>query len=146
MNPLAAATLAVAALALAGVPAAAQDNTSWTFDVLEVTDRGDDAALVRLKPVPSGREFPRSCDELTIHSTFSPIGGTAPSGRRITRKDHRDAIRALLQAQMSNQILRVGSIDTGFGAIQDKPKCEVASRALVRLLEEDNVWAVYSFY
>ena len=141
-----AAALALAAIAILGAPALAQDNTSWTFDVLEVTDRGDDLVLVRLKPVPPGREFPRSCDELTIHSTFSPRNVTAPAGRTITRDDYVDAIRTLLQAKMSKRILRVGSIDTGFGAIMDKPKCEVASRALVRLMEEDNVWAVYSFY
>ena len=47
---------------------------------------------------------------------------------------------------MVKQILRVGSIDTGFGAISGKPKCEVASRAFRRLMESDGAWAVYSFY
>jgi len=145
MNRLAAA-LALTAIALVGAPAIAQDNTSWTFDVLEVTNQVDDNVLVRLKPVPPGREFPRSCDELTIHATFAPRKVSSPRGRTITRDDQIDAVRALLQAKLSKQILRVGSIDTGFGAIPEKPKCEVASRAFVRLLEEDNVWAVYSFY
>ena len=145
MNRLIAA-LVLAETFIVGASALAQDNTSWTFDVLEVLRLGDDDVLVRLKPVPPGRTFPRSCDELTIHSTFAPKKVTLPIARDISRDEHLEALRALLQAQSAKQILRVGSIDTGFGAIPDKPKCEVASRALKRLIEDDGVWAVYSFY
>ena len=145
MNPLVAA-FALAAIATAGAPALARDNTSWTFDVLGVLHRGDGDVVVRLKPVPPGREFPRSCGELTIHSTFAPRKVNAAVGRGITRDEHLEAIRALLQAQTVKQILRVGSIDTGFGAIPGAPKCEVASRAFRRLMEDDGAWAVYSFY
>jgi hypothetical protein len=137
--------LALAVLAFAGAPAMAEDDTSWTFDVLEVVHQGDDDVLVRLKPAPLGRKFPRSCDELTIHSTFAPrkVQG---SGRRTNRDEHVEALRALLQAQAEKRLIRVGSIDTGFGAIPNKPKCEVSSRVLRRLLEDDDVWAIYSFY
>ena len=144
MNRLIAA-LVLAETFIVGASALAQDNTSWTFDVLEVLRLVDDDVLVRLKPVPPGRTFPRSCDELTIHSTFAPlkIKGT---GRGTNRDEHVEALRALLQAQAVKRIIRVGSIDTGFGSIPDKPKCEVASRVLRRLMEDDGVWAVYSFY
>jgi len=140
------AALSLAAITVAAAPTAAEDNTSWTFDVLEVVQKRDDDVLVRLKPVPPGRDFPRSCDELTIHSTFAPSKVITPSGRKISRNAHSEAIRTLLQAKTAKSILRVGSIDTGFGAILGKPKCEVASRAFARLMEDDNVWAVYSFY
>ena len=46
------ASLALAPIVIAGSPAAAQDNTSWTFDVLEVVREHNDDVLVRLKPVP----------------------------------------------------------------------------------------------
>jgi len=140
------AALSLAALAMASAPATAIDNTSWTFDVLDVVIELDDNVLVRLKPVPPGRNFPRSCEELIIHSTFAPRKIHTPSGETISQDSHLEAIRTLLQAKNAKNLLRVGSIDTGFGAIPGKPKCEVASRAFSRLMEEDNVWAVYSFY
>lgn len=139
------AVLVLGVLAIAGAPAIAEDDRSWTFDVLEVVWHGDDDVLVRLKPAPSGRKFPRSCDELTIHSTFAPrkVKGY---GRDTSRDEHVEALRALLQAQAQKRLIRIGSIDTGFGAIPDKPKCEVSSRVLRRLIEDDDVWAIYSFY
>jgi len=136
---------ALTSAALASAPALAEDDTSWTFDVLEVLRHGDGEVLVRLKPVPPGREFPRSCDELVIHSTFEPQQ-VASAARDTSRNEHLEALRALLQAQAEKRLLRVGSIDTGFGAIRGKPRCEVASRVLRRLMEDDGVWAVYSFY
>ncbi len=144
MSRLAATLLALASLW--GAAASAGDNTSWTFTVLEVRQVVADRVLVRLKPTPPGKGFPRSCDVLTIHSQFDQAHLYGDFARRITRADHLKAIRALLQARITGEILRVGSIDTGFGAIPNLPRCEVASRSFNLLIEEDGVPAVYSFY
>ena len=144
MRGVPAALLALASLA--GAAASARDDTSWSFTVLEVRQVVGDRVLVRLKPTPPGKDFPRSCDVFTIHSRFEQDHLNDAYAHRITRADHLEAIRALLQARATGKILRVGSIDTGFGAIPDRPRCEVASRSLSVLMEDDGVPAVYSFY
>jgi hypothetical protein len=138
-----AATLALL-LPCAGAAHAATAVT-WTFEVLEVsrTDRGE--TLIRLRPRPPGRKFPRSCETFVVHARFD-LETWSPTNRRIvTREGHERSLRLLQQAQATGDIVRFGAVGHGFGAIAERPKCEVASRAL-RFFVDDGTPAVYSVF
>lgn len=138
-----AATLALL-LPCAGA-AHAGTSVTWTFEVLEVSKTDRDESLIRLRPRPPGRKFPRSCETFVVHARFD-LETWSPDGRRImTRESHERSLRLLEQAQATNDIVRFGAVGHGFGAIAERPKCEVASRAL-RFHLDDGTPAVYSVF
>lgn len=119
---------------------------NWSFEVVEISqaDRGE--ALIRLRPRPRGRKFPRSCEFFVVHAHFD-LETWSPSGRRVvTRDGHERALRLLKQAQATGDIVRLGAVGRGFGALADAPKCEVASRGLQIVIEDDGTPVVYSVF
>jgi hypothetical protein len=118
----------------------------WTFEVLEVSIADRDETLIRLRPRPPGRKFPRSCETFVVHAYFD-LESWSPSGRRVvTREGHERSLRLLQQAQITHDIVRFGAVGRGFGAIAESQKCEVASRGLQIVVEDDGTSAVYSVF
>lgn len=131
---------------LLAASAAGQDDSSWTFEVTHFQPFESSQTLIRLKPAPRGREFPRSCEELTLYSAFEPSRWNTKMRQALRRDDHEEALKHLQEAHLTNKLVRLGSFDRGFGAIPEYPRCEVASRGLMRIREKDEHWAIYSFY
>ena len=117
----------------------------WTFEVLEVSRTNRDETLIHLRPRPPGRKFPRSCEIFVVHAQFDLETWSPTSRRIVTREDHERALRLLQQAQATGGIVRFGAVGRGFGAIAERPKCEVASRGL-RFFVDDGTPAVYSVF
>jgi hypothetical protein len=124
----------------------ADETVAWTFEVLEVSRIDRDRHLIRLRPRPSGRKFPRSCETFVVHALFDLEIWSATSRRMVTRVGHERSLRLLEQARITNEIVRFGALGHGFGAIAESPKCEVASRALQMIVEDDGTSAVYSVF
>ena len=149
MNPanpwLMLAPLALLLLPCAGVTHAGTAAT-WTFEVLEISKADRDEALIRLRPRPPGRKFPRSCETFLVHAYFD-LETWSPSGRRtVTREGHERSLRLLQQAQVTGDIVRFGAVGRGFGTIAESPKCEVASRGLQIVVDDDGTPVVYSVF
>jgi len=133
------------ALLLAAPAHSGEGETSWTFEVLEVAESVPPGHIIRLRPSPPGAHFPRSCAAFVVYSIFD-IHDWSESGRRkVTRKSHDRAVQALEQAQVANRLVRMGTIGHGFAAMQEKTRCEVASRALQYTVHDGNA-AILSFY
>jgi hypothetical protein len=119
---------------------------TWTFEVLEVSRADRNEALIRLRPRPPGRKFPRSCETFVVHACFD-LETWSPSGRRVvTREGHERSLRLLQQAQITRDIVRFGAVGHGFGAVAESQECEVASRGLQIVVEDDGTSAVYSVF
>ena len=102
--------------------AAADDNRSWSFEVAELREVNERHTVIRLRPVPPGRRFPRSCRELVLHAGFDRRQMTPRQRSFLDRRGHDEAIRVLREAELTNELVRLGSIDTGFGAMKDRPR------------------------
>ena len=143
--PLALAVLAFLLLACAGVTRAGTAAT-WTFEVVEVSRADRDQALIRLRPRPPGRKFPRSCEIFVVHSHFDLETWSLAGRNAVTREGHERSLRLLEQAHATGDIVRFGAVGRGFGAIAESPKCEVASRGLQIVVEDDGTPVVYSVF
>jgi hypothetical protein len=133
-------------LAIAFAAAGASDRAvDWSFEVLEVSPEPG-GHLVRLKPMPPGRKFPRSCETFVVHATYAADGGSRNPHLTISRQGHEDALRYLERAEASRKIVRFGSVGRGFAAIADSPRCEVASQALVSIVKSDGRAVVFSVF
>jgi hypothetical protein len=133
------------ALLLCASAYAGDDATSWTFEVLEVTESNPPGHIIRLRPSPPGRSFPRSCPVFVIYSIFDIDDWSESARREISRAQHDRAVLALVQAQASNRLIRIGTLGPGFAAMQEKSRCEVASRALQHTVYRGTP-AILSFY
>lgn len=138
--------LALLAVLLLLGTAHAGTTATWTFEVLEVSSTDPREHLVRLRPRPAGRKFPRSCEIFVVHARFDLETWDPASRRRVTREGHERSLLLLQQAQATGRIVRFGAVGRGFGAIADSPKCQVASRALQVLVGDDGTAAVYSVF
>ena len=138
---------ATLALLLPCTDAAHADTAvTWTFEVLEVSRADRDEVLIRLRPKPPGRKFPRSCETFVVHAHYD-LETWSPSGRRaVTREGHERSLRLLQQAQITSDIVRFGAVGRGFGSVAESQKCEVASRGLHIVVEDDGSSAVYSVF
>jgi hypothetical protein len=138
---------ATLALLLPCTDAAHADTAAtWTFEVIEISRAGRDEALIRLRPRPPGRKFPRSCETFVVHAHFD-LETWSPSSRRVvTREGHERSLRLLQQAQITHDIVRFGAVGRGFGAVAESQKCEVASRGLQIVVEDDGTSVVYSVF
>ena len=106
----------------------------------------DDEDLIRLRPQPRGKKFPRSCETFVVRVRYD-MGTWSAAGRQsVTRAGHERSLRLLVQAQATKDIVRFGAVGRGFAAIPDRPKCEVSSRALVVLVDSDGSSTVYSIF
>jgi hypothetical protein len=138
---------AILALLLPCTDAAhASTAATWTFEVLEVSRTNRDEALIRLRPRPPGRKFPRSCETFVVHADFDLETWSPSSRRAVTREGHERSLRLLQQAQITRDIVRFGAVGRGFGAVAESQKCEVASRGLQIVVEDDGTSAVYSVF
>jgi len=140
-------TAAILALLLPRTDAAhASTAATWTFEVLEISEGNRGEALIRLRPRPPGRKFPRSCEIFLVHAYFD-LDTWSPSGRKaVTREGHERSLRLLQQAQVTGDIVRFGAVGHGFGAIAESPKCEVESRGLQIVVDDDGTPVVYSVF
>lgn len=147
LRPARAACSAVVAawLGLAPLAATAQ-SFDWTFEVVEVSRENDAYQLLRLRPLPPGRSFPRSCEMLVVHSTFDLGEWSTGSRMALSAEGHERALQKLRQAQTTGAVVRFGVIGRGFAPIEQSPRCEVASRALVYVLDEGGSGVVYSLF
>jgi hypothetical protein len=138
---------ATLALLLVCTDAAYADTAvAWTFEVLEVARITRDSALIRLRPRPPGRKFPRSCETLVVNAYFD-LESWNPSARRVvTREGHERSLRLLQQAQITGDIVRFGAVGHGFGAVAEAQRCEVASRGLQIIVDDDGTPVVYSVF
>jgi hypothetical protein len=135
----------LALLTLLPVPAMAGIFSDWSFEVLEVVEE-QPGHRIRLRPVPPGRVFPRSCRSFVVHTHYD-LADWSPEGRRsATRKKHERSLRMLLQAQITGKIIHFGSVGIGFAAIADSDECEVASRGLTYVIKSDGSGGVYSVF
>jgi len=133
------------ALLCSGAALADDGGLSWTFEVLEVAESVPEGHIIQLRPSPPGRNFPRSCETFVIYSVFD-VGSWSSSARnQVTRASHDRAVKALEQAYASKRLIRIGTLGSGFAAIAEKPRCEVASLALQHVVRNGNA-AVLSFY
>jgi hypothetical protein len=141
-------SLLIVLLAVLLLPGTAPAGTaaSWSFEVLEISSTGPGAHRIRLLPRPPGRRFPKSCETLVVHSSFE-LESWTPEGRlKVTRDGHERSLRLMEQAQITHDIVRFGVVGHGLGAIGDRPKCEVASRGLLFIVDPDGTPAVYSVF
>ncbi|MFQ5418026.1 MAG: hypothetical protein ACE5FL_13420 [Myxococcota bacterium] len=135
----------VALLILASSPVLAASSSDWSFLVLEVAAEPP-GHRIRLRPVPPGHTFPRSCRTFVVHTLYD-LDGWSPAGRSgATHENHERSIRALVQAQITGEIVRFGSIGVGFAAIVDGDTCEVASHGLTYVVTPSGSGAVYSVF
>jgi hypothetical protein len=131
--------------ACAGV-AHAETAATWTFEVIEVSKTDRNEHRIRLRPRPRGRKFPRSCETFVVYTRFD-LESWSPSGRLVvTREGHDRSLQLLQQAQVTRDIVRFGAVGRGFAAIAESPNCEVASRGLQIVVEDDGTSAVYSVF
>ncbi len=131
---------------LAGAASARETTSSWSFEVRAVEELGPDEHVLRLVPVPSGLRFPRSCATLVVHVKRDPEQ-LEPKKRALARPESEAlALQGLRAAAGSGRLLRFGRIEDGFGTLEGRSECEVASRALLVLREGDGALAVYSLY
>ena len=132
-------------LLCAGAALAGDRSLSWTFEVLEVAESVPEGHIIRLQPSPPGKRFPRSCDTFVVYSVFDVRDWSPFAQREVSQKSHDRAVKALEQASASNRLVRIGTLGNGFAAMVERPRCEVASRALQYVVEDGNS-AIISFY
>ena len=127
-------------------PALAEGVATWTFEVVEFSQVGRDEHLIRLKPRPPGKKFPRSCETFIVRSRFD-LESWSPAARdRFGRVGHERSLRLLQQAQVTHDIVRIGAIGLGFGSIPERPRCEVTSHGLDLRIDRAGTSVVYSLY
>jgi hypothetical protein len=137
--------LGIALLFLVAVSAQARSDRDWSFEVLEVVE-GADGHIIRLRPMPPGPKFPRSCKTLVVHSTHDVDDWNDTNREAASLANHRRSLKVLQQAQAVRKIVRFGAIGRGFSASADGSLCEVASRALVYILGSGGTMVVYSLF
>jgi len=140
-----ASVLGLIALLCSGTALADDGGLSWTFEVLEVADSVPEGHIIRLRPSPPGKNFPRSCETFVIYSIFDLRDWSSEARSDLTRRNHERAIKVIQQAGASNQLVRIGTLGGGFAAMAEKSRCEVASLALQHVVR-DGSGAVISFY
>ncbi len=134
----------LATLLISPSPAPAQ-YPSWSFEIAEIVEIDPQAHIIRLIPAPSGLAYPRTCEEFVIHARFRD--GTVWSlDGLFSSATYEKAIRTLRQSQTRKELVRVGSFERGFGAIDPELPCEVRSLGLAVLNDPDGIPAVYSIY
>jgi len=137
--------LGLLALLCSGTALADDGGLSWTFEVLEVADSVPEGHIIRLRPSPPGKKFPRSCETFVIYSVFDLRDWSTEARSGLTRANHERAIKVIQQANASDRLVRIGTFGGGFAAMLEKPRCEVASLAL-QYVVRDGSGAVISFY
>jgi hypothetical protein len=134
------------ALALVAHESLAQNRPeSWTFEVIEVAPTDPEGHIIRLRPSPSGRRFPRSCENFILYAIYDTSSWSDSGREKVERAGHDRAIRKLEQAIVTRDIVRLGTLNRGFAAIDDKSRCEVATRAL-QVVIRDGQTAILSFF
>jgi hypothetical protein len=133
------------ALLCTGTAFAGDGGMSWSFEVLEVVESVPEGHIIRLRPSPPGKNFPRSCETFVIYSIFDVRDWSQAARNRASRKSHDRAVKAIEQANAAGRLIRIGTLGNGFAAIAEKPRCEVASQVL-QLVVRDGQAAVISFY
>lgn len=138
----------LAALALLARPAGAIDGPVWTFEVRDVVEIDETSHVITLVPAPRGLEYPRTCRQFVIHAQLS-LGQGVPIAlyRHFDREGYGVAIQKIQQARIEDQLLRLGSLDRGFGLQPDSDdECEVRSAGLGLLPDADAHDAIFSVY
>ena len=110
-----------------------------------VEDLGEEQVL-RLVPAPRGPRFPRSCATLVVHVRPDPEQLEPRKRALALPKSQAQALRRLRAALEAGRLVRFGRLEEGFGPLEGRPECEVASRGLLLLRESDGALAVYSLY
>lgn len=138
-------TMAFAFLVLVSAPAQARQYRDWSFEVLGIT-QGIGGDVIRLRPMPPGQKFPRSCKTLVVHAAHDVDEWSDTNRQAASRANHERSLKILQQAQAAGKIVRFGAIGRGFSPFEDGSECEVASRALVYVVESDGALVVYSLF
>lgn len=123
------------------------EEVVWTFDVIEVEEVTPEAHILTLAPSPPGTRFPRTCERFIVHARHRPEETLAGYQLLLfSASAYAKAIRSLRDSKVLGKLARFGSLDKGFGEIDAKTPCEVASRGLAIHLGHDGVPSVYSVY
>lgn len=138
-------TVAFAILVLVSAPAEARQDHNWSFEVLEVKE-GIGGHVIRLRPMPPGKKFPRSCKALVVHAAHDVDEWSDANRQAASLANHERSLKILQQAQAAGKIVRFGAIGRGFTAFDEGSECEVASRALVYIVGSDGTLVVYSLF
>jgi hypothetical protein len=138
--------LGIAAGTIGVADPARAETREWSFEVLEVTNVGPDTNVIRLRPMPPGEHFPRSCETFVVYSYYDLEGWSGDTRGLAPQAEHERTIQMLLQAQVMNTIVRLRAVGRGFGARPEAPRCEVSSRALNFALDPGGDPVIFSFY
>jgi len=139
---------ALAVCCVVASSAAFAEQRLWTFEVRELVEIAPLAHDIRLVPAPRGIEFPRTCKELVIHARFRAGQGVPlPYKRFFTEEGYSQAIRQLQEARVNDDLVKLGSLDRGFGRSEDaSEECVVFSSGLAILMDPDQEPAIFSVF
>jgi len=138
--------LSIATATPGAVQAARANATEWSFEVVEVQRIDRFEHLIRLRPNPPGKKFPRSCETFVIHSSYDLEDWSSAGQKLATRESHERSVQLLLQAQAMRSLVRIASVGRGFGSIPEAPRCEVSSRALTFAPDPGGSPVIFSLY
>lgn len=138
----------LACIAVLAAPLSAAAQTVWTFEVREVVETSATEHLLRLAPAPPGVEYPRTCDEFVVRVKLNRGQGVPEHlYRYFDIVGYERAIRRIREAKHRDELLRLGSLDRGFGFGPDSSnECEVSSAGLGILpaaSSRDTIFSVY---
>ena len=83
---------------------------------------------------------------MIVHASHDVEEWNDEARKSASHANHSRSIRVLKQAKAQGHIVRFGTIGRGFSAIEDSPQCEVASRALIYVVQSDGATVVYSLF
>jgi len=135
----------LAILLCAGATLADDGDKAWTFEVLEIAESDPEGHIIRLRPSPPGKRFPRDCSTFVIYSIFDVSDWSDTGQQHVTPSRHARALHHIVQARASDRLIRIGVLGRGFAAMHEKGRCEVASRALQHVVRDGNP-AILSFF
>ena len=127
---------------------AATSVNVWTFEVRKIVEQGPFTHVIYLIPAPSGINFPRTCSELVIHAQLERGKGVPFAYKEEFNPEGYDrAIREIQRAQVSNELVRLVSLATGFGRPEDSvDDCLVFSSGLAFMLDRDQRPSIFSVF
>ena len=113
-------------------------GVSWLFQVQDFHEVKGGEAVIVLKPLEGGKEFPLDCSTLTVHAKYDWWRWLFFGSKDMTKANHKKALWLLKEAFDTKHPVRFGSMGQGFGFQGGRPSsCTVYCRGLVMYVEGD---------